>query len=260
MIDQKLDERYAEALREGLVVYAHRARHHRRRVRAGLAVSLAALIACGSIAYASRDPGTIQKPLARPIIVTHVGSAVVQLPPAPPGATNVTIVLSCMSPGRCMTPGGGISDADRSVAWASWAGPLEEGDSLPLTNKPDEGNAQVLPRLDPADGLNVIADPDVVWRLYVAYADDWNPAWFTNRSGQTYGLPNASLAPDLIAAWTDDGQLGYTPSDRLLGDGAEPQFHSEADVSAYISADHTPQRLPVFTEDGSTLIGYLTVR
>ena len=99
-----------------------------------------------------------------------------------------------------------------------------------------------------------------MWRVYVAYSDDWDPSWFTNRSGQTYGLPNASIAPDLLAVWTADGKLGYTPSEPMLGFAAEPSFHSDAEVRAYLAEKvHPPQRFPVFTEDGETQIGWLSV-
>jgi hypothetical protein len=255
MIDQKLDDNFSKALREDLVKHVRTSRR-RRRTTPIASVSLAALILGGSIASASRTPGELGKPLARPVIETHVGSATVPLPPAPPDATNVRIVLSCMTPGRCQTPGGGVSGGD----WATFEGPLMQADSLRLMNKPDDGNAQLLPPIDPSDGLNVSAETGVVWRVYAVYVDEYESDWFTNESGQTYGVPNNAGAPDLIAAWTDDGQLGYTPSDQLLGRDAEPQFHSAADVQTYVSGSSVKQRLPVFAEDGETLVGYVTVR
>jgi hypothetical protein len=254
MIEQKLDDTFAEALREGLVRNVRTSRRRRRTMPVALA-TLAALVVGGSIASASRPPGELEKPLARPVIVTHVGSAVVPLPPAPPDATNVRIILSCMTPGLCQTPGGGVSGGD----WATFGGPLLQADSVRLTNKPDDGNAQVLPPIDPSDGLRVSAGPDVVWRVYAVYVDEYESDWFTNESEQTYGVPNSSGAPDLIAVWTDDGRLGYTPSDQLLGAAAEPRFHSAADVENYVSAPSEKQRLPVFAEDGVTLVGYLTI-
>jgi hypothetical protein len=254
MIDQKLDETFAVALREGLVRHVRTSRR-RRRTMPVVVATLAVLVVGGSIASASRVPGELEKPLARPVIVTHVGSAVVPLPPAPPDATNVRIILSCMTPGRCETPGGGVSGGD----WATFDGPLLQADSLRLTNRPDDGSAQVLPPIDPSDGLRVLAGPDVVWRLYAVYVDEYESEWFTNESGQTYGVPNNSGAPDLIAVWTDSGQLGYTPTDQLLGMDAQPQFHSAVDVQKYVSAHSEKQRLPVFAEDGQTLIGYLTI-
>jgi hypothetical protein len=217
--------------------------------------TLAAVVVGGSIAYASRAPGQLERPLARPVIATLVGSAVVPLPPAPPHATNVRIILSCMTPGRCQTPGGGLSGGD----WATFDGALMQADSLRLTNRPDDGNAQVLSPIDPSDGLSVSAGPDVVWRVYAVYVDEYESDWFTNESGQTYGVPNNSGAPDLIAVWTDGGQLGYTPSNHLLGTDSEPRFHSAADVQDYVSAPSEKQRLPVFAEDGETLVGYLTI-
>lgn len=254
MIDQKLDDTFAGALREGLIRHVRTSRGRRRTMPVVL-TTLAALVIGGSIAYASRAPGQLEKPLARPVIATHVGSAVVPLPPAPPEATHVRIILSCMTPGRCQMPGGGVSGGD----WSTFDRPLLQADSLRLTNKPDDGNAQVLPPIDPSDGLQVSAGPDVVWRIYAVYVDEYESEWFTNESEQTYGVPNNSGAPNLIAVWTDGGQLGYTPSDQLLGADAEPQFHSAVDVQNYISAPTERQRLPVFTEDGETLVGYLTV-
>jgi hypothetical protein len=254
MIDQTLDDTFAEALREGLVRHIRTSRRRRRTMPVVL-TTLAALVVGGSIASASRAPGELEMPLARPVIETHVGSATVPLPPTPSDATNVRIILSCMTPGRCQAPGGGISGGD----WATFEGPLSQADSLRLTNKPDDENAQVLPPIDPSDGLPVSAGPDVVWRVYAVYVDEYESEWFTNESGQTYGVPNNSGAPDLIAVWTDGGQLGYTPSDQLLGTDAQPQFHSAADVQNYVSVPSEKQRLPVFAEDGETLLGYLTI-
>ena len=258
MIDQQLDPRFAEALRDGLVshVGASRRRRSRRRRVVPAMVAVAALLIGGSIAFADRDPSAVNQPLARPIIVTHVGPAVVPLPPAPAGATHLRYVLDCMTPGRCMTPDGGTV---KTPGWAEFVLTADIGE-LRLTDAPDQGNGQPLPPLDPADGLRVTADPEVVWRLYAVYVDEWwgESESYTNHAGQTYGLPGWEK-PDLIAVWTDEGRLGYTPTAGLLGDVATPSFRGDADVQVYIDAGPVVQQLPVYTEDGTTLIGHLSI-
>ncbi len=262
MIEQQLDERIADVLHEQLVghVAGHRRRRRRRAVTRVVVVVAAVAAVGGCVAYASSPPTVVPRPLARPVIVSGVGSTVVPLPPAPRDATNIEIMLSCMSPGRCMTPGGGTASADSWEPWAEF-GPLADPDSLRLTNEPDEGNAQRLPPIDPADGLPISAGPRVVWRVWVAYVGNWNSEQGTNDAGQTYGLPNATGEPDLIAVWTDDGQLGYTPSALLLGADSSPRLWSEGDLDAYLATSHeAAQTLPVYTEDGETLIGTLTIK
>jgi len=258
MIDQQLDPRFAETLRDGLVshVRASRRRRTRRRRVVPAMVAVAALLVGGSIAFADRDPSAVDQPLARPIITTHVGSAVVPLPPAPAGATHLRYVLDCMTPGRCMTPDGGTVE---SGGWAEFTTTANIG-TLRLTDAPDPKDPQVLPPLDPAEGLRVTAASDVVWRLYAVYVDEWwgDSVSFTNHAGQTYGLPGWEI-PDLIAVWTDDGRLGYTPAAELLGDAATPSFRDDADVRAFIDAAPVVQQLPVYTEDGTTLIGQASI-
>jgi len=256
-MNPKLDERFADTLRNSLVEHVGGRPRRPRMVPAIAVAALAALVISGSIAYADLNPGKLETPLARPIIVTDVGSAVIKLPPAPPGATHLRMILSCMTPGLCETPEGGVSGG----SWSSDTGPAMQASYLPLTTAPDPQSAEEPPVLDPAEGLQITAGAHVVWRLYAVYVDEYESPWFTNQSGQTYGVPNNSISgPNLIAVWADDGQLGYTPMAALLGASAQPQFRDEEDVLAYILSPPSPQRLPVYETDGATIVGYLTVR
>lgn len=83
----------------------------------------------------------------------------------------------------------------------------------------------------------------------------------TNESGQTYGSALGAMSdadlPDLILVVSDSGQIGYIRKRDLL---AEPVPKSPEEALRMQAAQKdNPPRFPVYSSDGTTRIGVLTV-
>ena len=86
-----------------------------------------------------------------------------------------------------------------------------------------------------------------------------------NDAGLTYGplMPfdfygtdaeyNPDVMPDLLLVTSDEGYIGYVNWDEMLGE--EPGSIDEAMENSSIG----PRELPVYTEDGTTVIGTFTI-
>lgn len=84
-------------------------------------------------------------------------------------------------------------------------------------------------------------------------------SWPTNARGQTYGsLLNSSSSttdPDLAQAIATNGQQGYVDSSQLNSAGPS----SPAAAVAQQRADNAGKYIPVFAENGTTVIGQFEV-
>lgn len=95
------------------------------------------------------------------------------------------------------------------------------------------------------------------------------PDWPTNANGQTYGaLGDAPVAPDLVwvLGFTPNGsaKYGYVFSEDLVqaqNGGPEPTSPAQALEQQRAQEQRYPdgQRLPMYENDGMTVIGYFTV-
>lgn len=85
------------------------------------------------------------------------------------------------------------------------------------------------------------------------------PAWPKNVSGQSYGslLDSTSSAtePDLAKVIATNGKVGYVYSYQL--DGVMPSNPEQAVASQ--ATRTAPQYIPVYAQDGSTIIGQFMV-
>jgi hypothetical protein len=90
-------------------------------------------------------------------------------------------------------------------------------------------------------------------------SDNPAPAWPANANGQTYGslLKSTSSAtdPDLVQAIATNGEAGYVYASEL--NPAAPS--SPAAALAQQAANKTAQYIPVYEQDGTTVIGQFEV-
>jgi hypothetical protein len=86
-----------------------------------------------------------------------------------------------------------------------------------------------------------------------------SPSWSTNSNGQTYGslLNSISSAtePQLAQVIATNGKAGYVYSKQL--NGYAPSSPTQA--LAAQAANTTPQFIPVYAHDGTTVIGQFAV-
>jgi hypothetical protein len=91
-------------------------------------------------------------------------------------------------------------------------------------------------------------------------AGDSGSTFLTNSAGQTYGSDSGvsqSDAPDLILTYATNGDLGYVYRTALwAADGTD--VNSPAQAAAYM-ARTTPNSIPVYEENGTTVIGSFVI-
>lgn len=236
-----MDPVFADALRRELATHVTAPTHRvRRRIAiGGSAAAIGAVVFGGMTTATGRD--VADPPMAAPVIVNGVGATHVRLPAVPPGATYLRVELVCYQATLCATPGGSAESDHRSVLW--------QRDAVPLTDVFDPTNPQDLEPL-PATGLTIDTDRTAHWRLYATYVDRLNPRTVRLGDGRVLGLPgNQMQLPALVPVIADNGTPGYVDSYTLL-DGAVLE----------LTDDGTEQNpLPVYSDDGTTVVGEVTV-
>ena len=243
-MNQTLDPVFASALRRELVDLPTAKPSRKRRRAAFITAGVLGVGTLGGVTAVAglRPAGEVASPpLAPPVILNGVGPAKVVLPAAPGGATYLRVELACFDGTRCATPGGGVDGVggyDGHMAKV-------QRDALPVTDKPDPRNQQVLARLDPASGLAVEVNPGTHWRLYAVYTDGLDPEVAPVGNGKVLGIPGNVTVPDLVPAVATNGKTGWV-SYHLLTDQADPRLTSDGTSQAPI---------PVYDTDGTTVIG-----
>lgn len=237
----QMDDRYAGALREALVEYIGSAPARRRRAARRLALGAAAamlLVAAATAAAAAAGLLPLLgapdvAPLAGSTTVTGEGTQTVELGPAPTGATDLEIRLSCLTAGTFLT-----ADGASLVCDASDAGTSSGAMGWHLAVVPGQHSTVIT------------ADPGERWRLVATYALVTDTAWGVNADGLTYGVANGHGTPDLVAAVASNGRVGYVYSRDMVPPeptGLQIGGHSES------------RTIPVYTSDGHTVIGQISV-
>ncbi|WP_300682177.1 hypothetical protein [Nocardioides sp.] len=249
-----MDEGFARGLRDALVAHAATdARPRRLRWWRSWAVGVAGVVVVGGGAAAvgsvlwSPQPGADRvTELGRTVTVTRTGTATVDLGPAPAGATDVELALTCLSAGTLT-----FSDGALLVCDAADAARAAEADS-------DEAVATYAMALRPGQTSTVItaSKPTVRWRLTATYSQHVPTSWGTNAQGQTYGVPNDRGMPDLIRVQASNGRSGYAFVRDL--DGPEPTSPAQALEWQRRDAGKT-RSVTVYESDGTTVVGTLVV-
>jgi hypothetical protein len=249
-MNQSVDPVFAAALRRELVAHVS-AKPRRIRHRLPIALGVGALALGGTVAathLATADSAAA--PLAEPVVVNGVGATDVVLPGAPAGATYLRFELTCYDGPRCYSPLGGLDGRSSFVK-------VERG-AVPLTDTYDPSYGQIIAPLDPQQGFPVDVAPGTHWRLYAVYTDTLDPALAHAGPGKTLlvGIPNNVDIPDLVPLVATNGRAGYvdyrllTTSRATVLDGTRPE----------LTSDGTRQPpLPVYGDDGTTVIGYADV-
>lgn len=222
MINVTLDDGFVAALRRELIAEARKSKPTRRRTFAAAVAGVLA-VGAGVFAVGAANGGPdADLPLSAPIIETHVGTATVALPAAPPDAQWLMVVVGTPAgSGSLQTPAGESG--------------LTHVEAYPLTAEASAahaaGGGQSLAPLDPSRGLTVRTEqPTAVWRIYAAYTTSIASDWGFN-GAEHFGVPRISTLaqstgltgiegmniPSLLAVHTSDGQIGYVRSAQLFG-------------------------------------------
>lgn len=249
-----VDDVFSDALRAELiagVAMAAPARTRRRtRFWAGAAV-LAGLGVLGGVGAGAAGifstPGSAQiRPLASPVTETHMGTATVQLGPAPEGTTGIDVQLNCLTPGRFTLEDGAniiCSQADVGTPqdWSGYTVPFKAGD----------------------ESLTITTSPEARWKMTAQYVDTKITDWAVNANGNSYGALNENGSPDMVAVMATNGALGYayrTDLEDANGTTASKTFKSPADALAWQeSIKGRTFVVSVYDSTGKTVVGEFVI-
>jgi hypothetical protein len=232
-----------------MVEDAHR--HRRRwRWRLGVGVLAGSTAIVGGVALAAgffSQPGAPDDtPLSAIVIATRTGTATIELGPAPVGATNVSLTLTCLTAGTFGYPDGSSMSCT----------------STDLTQPAiDRTSTEVVPLHAGVPTVTITASPSASWTLHAVYISRVITSWGTNANGQTYGVQNKSGTPDLVAVSFDGGaQHGYVKASDLACASGQSEVHSPTEALAWDAASKDRNVVvPVYKSDGATQIGTFTV-
>lgn len=248
------DDSFGTALRAVLVaqvegsVPATRRKHRHLWLGAGIFAGAGLLggigaAAAGILTLPGADTVTA---LAASVSATHSGAATVELGPAPPGATNVALDLTCLTPGHFEFDDGASVDCSATdigtrQAWGGYSLRLAPGQHT----------------------VSVQAGPAERWQLTARYVNQTTTEWAVNSHGKSYGVENANGAPDLVAAVATNGIDGYvlkTDLNDADGTTAAKNFKSPQDAVAWQNARRGKTfKVPVYESDGTTVVGEFVI-
>jgi hypothetical protein len=229
-----LDPTLSQAIEDELAALGtgnSRLQRHQRRAR-GIAaavgtVAVAGMITGGAIVVSNLPGETTTGPLGTVITGSFEGTSTIDLGEVPAGAGAVILDITC-------TEGGTIEVATvlagESATW-DCSNPIRDDTTHIVDGRlPEPGSTSII----------ITADPGTPWTLSAQYATRTATEWKTNANGQTYGVPNDSGSPDLVAAQATNGEIGYIVSGESLGAGVEGSIN-------------------VYESDGTTVIGQFPI-
>jgi len=245
MSTTELDPVFAVALREMLVATVEDTPRVRRRWRWRLGPGIFAglTLVAGGVALAAgvfSPPGApTDTSLGAAVTATRSGSATIDLGPRPAGATDVSLTLTCLTPGTFDFPNG----SSVSCSAADLSNP---------TVAPQA--SEVVPLSPGMDTVTIDTSANASWTLRALYVNRATTPWGINASGQTYGVANQNGTPDLIAVVIDQGKTqGYVEASELnCASGGDVQ--SIAQALAWDKQNRNIS-IPVYESDGTTIIG-----
>jgi hypothetical protein len=233
------------AIREELAAIGgprSRLQRRRRRMRlfaVGVGAILVAGLSTGAAVVVAHFPGsTTVTPIGGLHAATHTGSGVLELGPVPAGATRVIVTVRCLNTqGSLSIPA--VPESKGSMSGATFF--CRGGGRV-------DSHGHVHPwRMDdallPAAGTTTIpitAEPGTSWAVVGQYAGSSTTPWSRNAKGQTYGQCNVHGCPDLVGAQATNGKIG---------------FILDSEMSAIRGSGY----LPVYTSDGTTVIGRFSI-
>jgi hypothetical protein len=244
-----MDPMFTAALREALIANASSAPRAKRRWRwrfgVGMLVSLT--IAGGGVALATglfSQPGApINTQLGSIVVATRTGTATIDVGTPPAGATDISLMLTCLTAGSFDFPNGSsmtCNSVDLSKPSAERTG------------------SEVVPISPGVDTLTIETSSNATWTLQANYVSQISTAWGINANGQTYGVSNQKGTPDLMSVVIDDGtKYGYVKkSDLNCASGNKVNTLAQALAWDQLNRNVS---IPVYENDGATVIGVFIV-
>ncbi|MHA7262209.1 peptidase M56 family protein [Arthrobacter sp. TMN-37] len=242
-----MDDTFGQGLRAVLVSRVNASspadlRRHRWWVRAGVfaGVGLVGGAGAAAAAFLVEPGGDIVTALATADEGVYTGSQAIELGQAPPGATHITMELTCLSAG--------------TLYW-------EDGASMSCGPNDLEARGGYTIALNPGERSTGIrtSEPDVRYRLEATYVNKAPTEWAVNENGDTYGTAKDHREPVLLAVIASSGVHGYAYSEELdeaSGRNAAEKFASPAEALAWQEARLGKTfAVPVYESDGETVIG-----
>jgi hypothetical protein len=247
----EMDPLFTAALRELLVSTVKGTPRVRRRWRwrVGTGVFVGVTLVAGGVALASgvfSNPGApVNTPLGTVVTATRTGTGTVYLGAPPATATDVSLALTCLTPGTFTFPDGSSASCKES-----------DIDRPPNLRRVSE----VVPLATGVDSVTITTSPDASWTLQATYVNQVTTSWGVNASGETYGVANQNGTPDLVAVIANDEKThGYAKeSDLNCAAGGDVSSPAEALVWDTVSKNRNVS-VPVYDSNGTTVIGTFTV-
>ncbi len=247
----EMDPVFTAALRDALgstVKDTPRVRR-RWRWRVGTGMFLGVTLVAGGVALASGVfslPGApVDSPLGNVVTATRTGTATIDIGAPPAGATNLSLIFTCLTVGTFDFPDG----SSMSCNAADIARPSIFRRSI-----------GVVPLSPGVDTVTITTTPNATWTLQVMYVNQVTTAWGVNASGETYGVSNQSGTPDLIAVIINQGNThGYLKASELnCAGGGDVTSPAEALAWDKVSQNRNVS-IPVYESDGVTVVGTFTI-
>lgn len=234
-MNSQIDPEFASALRRALLEEAKPDRSPvRTHVRRTAFIGLGTFVGLGVVGAAAAavfglPGGEVEKSLSAPVRVQSTQSGSALLGEAPKGANAVHFEFECTSPGTYIIGSAGI---------------VLTCDKADLNGTSLSGLASLDAVTDGA--LIVSANRGGNWALKAWYVDTNRTPLAKNKNGETYGVDSADAKPDLIVATATNGEVGYIR-------------RSEHDAAVARVGSSTVVEIPVYENDGESVIGSFTV-
>ncbi|MBG6213454.1 hypothetical protein RCH23_001225 [Cryobacterium sp. CAN_C3] len=223
----------------------------RTRIRLGAGIFVGGTLLIGGGAFASGllpiPGGTQVTELATTVIETHTGSATVDLGPAPNGATNIFVSLTCLTEGTFLFADGasmgcGADDEAGLLGVATYSLLIAPGQ----------------------DSTKISTSPGARWRIEATWVSERVTDWAVNNNGDTYGAANEKGQPDLVSMVATNNQPGFVYAREL----------AQADGSAQAAKLSSPEEalawqkeragktfsVTVYKSDGKTKVGEFVIQ
>jgi hypothetical protein len=217
----------------------------RWRWRAGTGVFVGVTLVAGGVALASgvfNIPGApVNTPLGNVVTATRTGTATIGLGAPPATSTDVSLSLTCLTPGTFYFPDGSSS----SCAASDMSRPAIYRTAI-----------EVVPLAPGVDSVTITTGANKSWTLQATYVNQVTTAWGVNAKGETYGVQNQSGTPDLIAVVIDQGTVHGYVEESELSCAAGGGVNSPAEALKWDKESQNRNiSIPVYESNGTTVIG-----
>jgi hypothetical protein len=235
-------------LESGSSALPNRSAGWRKHIRLGAGIFVGATVLVGGGAFASGllplPGGTQITNVASTVIQTHAGTATVEVGPAPNGATNIFVSLTCLTAGTFT-----FADGASMACGADDAAGLGGVATYSLLIKPGQHSTRIS------------TDRGNRWRIEATWVSERVTDWATNENGDTYGVMNEKGQPDLISVFATNNRPGFVYAKELAeADGSAHMFNSPGEITAWQKARLGKEfKVTVYESDGRTKVGEFVI-